>query len=421
MNKVLDVLLGASVMGSIAANQVFLYVAMAVVIVCLSAVIVVMLLANKKQSATQPVATVVEEQPAEEVVTEPVTVATEQQPAAVATEQVVDKPTLAVEQQPAVTVVAEQQPAVREVAPDVVRRGAILIRYDKSFTARLIQAEDDVRDYYNELKNELLSYMGVKSRISWKYETFRKGRKLIAKLKIRGKHVTLYLALNPADYMDSKYKIDDVSDVKVNADTPCAYAIKNDRRCRYAKELIAKVMGDNEIEKWEKDNVQYTDNYPYDTTEHLIERKLIKLVYSKKGEVGEEIITIEQLHAILQEEPEQVVEEPVHAVTVEEAHVLMTDEQASHSVEQGTRYADKSKPAIINVDTLSQYFHAGEKVTLEEIKKRVPGFGKKVTYIKVLARGSIDKALTVEADEFSLDAIKMIALSGGTVIRTLKK
>ena len=51
-------------------------------------------------------------------------------------------------------------------------------------------------------------------------------------------------------------------------------------------------------------------------------------------------------------------------------------------------------------------------------KKRIPSTGKKVTYVKVLARGTLDKALIVEADDFSPAAIKMIVLTGGEVIRT---
>ena len=40
--------------------------------------------------------------------------------------------------------------------------------------------------------------------------------------------------------------------------------------------------------------------------------------------------------------------------------------------------------------------------------------------MKILGRGSLDKALIVEAADFSLSAVKMIVLTGGKVIR-LKK
>ncbi|MDE6408343.1 MAG: uL15 family ribosomal protein [Anaeroplasmataceae bacterium] len=39
----------------------------------------------------------------------------------------------------------------------------------------------------------------------------------------------------------------------------------------------------------------------------------------------------------------------------------------------------------------------------------------KVDYIKVLARGVLDKPLIIEAQDYSIDAIKMIVLTGGEV------
>ena len=289
---------------------------------------------------------------------------------------------------------------------EVITRGKVLIRYDKSQTAKLMQADKEVKDYYDIIKNELLSYKGVRCRLSWKHEAFYKGRACVAKLKVRGKHLRLLLPLDPNDYVDTKYKVKDLSDKKAHADTPCGYAIKNDRRSVYAKDLIATVMQANGAEKHETEFVKYSIDFPYDTTEHLIRRKLIKLIYSK---------------AVGDEDGESAHYETVEAITAEEVTTLMTDEEAEESVEESSRIADKTKTGIVNVDVLSKTFSAGEKVTLEEIKKRVAGFNKKITYVKVLARGVIDKPLVVEADDYSLDAVKMILLTGGTVIRTRKK
>ena len=75
----------------------------------------------------------------------------------------------------------------------------IIIKYNKSFTAKIIQSSDEVKAYYSEIKNELLSYKGVKSRMSWKGETFYAGRVTYAKLCVRGKCLSLFLALNPKD------------------------------------------------------------------------------------------------------------------------------------------------------------------------------------------------------------------------------
>ena len=343
--------------------------------------------------------------------------------------------------------------AQHEVAPDSVRKGRLLIRYDKSFTARLIQAEDDLREYYNELKGELLSYDGVKGRISWKHEAFRKGKEIVAIIKIRGKHISLYLPLNANDYVDTKYKVDDVSNVKANAETPCAYAIKNDRRCLYAKDLIATVMSKLDGQKKEIKPVKYTKDYPYDTTESLIQRELIKLIYIRISEKGKEEpikeITEEEIKALMAEEPvEEIVEEPVEEVVEEPVEEPVKEpvkevvkekpvKPAPQPVEKkekpvkkqpkpapvvkaGERHCDKTKVGIINVDTLSRHFEAGETVTLDAIKMRVPCFDQRITYIKVLARGVIDKALTIEADAYSQEAAEKITQAKGTILLTLR-
>ncbi|MDE6442124.1 MAG: uL15 family ribosomal protein [Clostridia bacterium] len=113
--------------------------------------------------------------------------------------------------------------------------------------------------------------------------------------------------------------------------------------------------------------------------------------------------------------------EPEMSIDVAEADEIISDEYVEAFVRQSEKYSDKTKKAVVNIDTLGKYFNAGERVTVEEIKKRVPEIGGKVTYIKVLARGKLDKALTVEADDFSPQAIKMIVLTGGSVERKAKK
>ncbi|MDR9825035.1 hypothetical protein RCJ22_05360, partial [Vibrio sp. FNV 38] len=67
------------------------------------------------------------------------------------------------------------------VATAVVDGETILIRYRRSFQSRLIQAEEKLQSYYTAIKNALLSYKGVKSRTSWKQESFNRGRVQCAK------------------------------------------------------------------------------------------------------------------------------------------------------------------------------------------------------------------------------------------------
>ena len=300
-------------------------------------------------------------------------------------------------------------------AYDARRHMFVLVRYDRSYTSRIIQSDDKTKSYYDEIKGELMSYKGVKSRISWKHENFRIGRERVAKLQFRGKKLCLYLPLDPNDYIDSKYKIEDFSDVAKNKEVPLAYLIKNDLRARYAKELIAAVMARFGAEKLEGETATYSQDYPYDSLESLIDRELIKV-----------LMTDEEYEEAASDIAEEVAEpikpsELVHEVKPETAHRLISDERAEHLIVESTRYADPTRKGFVNVDVLSRNFEAGEFVTLDEMKKRVKGFDKRMTFVKVLARGILDKPLTVEGDDFSIDAAKMILLTGGKVIRTKRK
>ena len=307
-------------------------------------------------------------------------------------------------------------------ANEVVRtdNGKVLVkvRYNRSHTAKLIMGDDRLKSYYSELKNELLRYF-VTNRISWRYETFKLGRSLIAKLAVRGKTLYLYLALDPKQYPDTKYKINDVSAVASNADVPLLYKIKNDRRCRYAKELIFAAMRRYGLSKGEEQSVDYKALYPYEPIEPLLERRLVKLLKWKEKSENAEEGTIEISRERYEQLAEQAgLERVAESVSVAEAEERMADEEAESHVKVSERVADKSKKDIVNIDALGKYFKADEKVTVEEIAKRVPSVNSKATYIKVLARGALDKPLHVEADDFSPAAIKMIVLTGGTVSRT---
>lgn len=120
-------------------------------------------------------------------------------------------------------------------------------------------------------------------------------------------------------------------------------------------------------------------------------------------------------HKATEEEKQEVLERKVSNITVEEARHAVSDTVAAHFVDKKksdvTRYQKKS---IVNIDTLSQNFESGDSVNLEALlaKRLVPAG---TDYVKILARGNLDKKLFVEANDYSADAIKMIILTDGTV------
>ena len=69
--------------------------------------------------------------------------------------------------------------------------------------------------------------------------------------------------------------------------------------------------------------------------------------------------------------------------------------------------------AVVNLDTLGERFDKGTVVTLELLQEKglVSGSAQRV---KILARGEIDKGLTVRAHKFSGKAAEKIAAAGGS-------
>ena len=90
---------------------------------------------------------------------------------------------------------------VEDDSVEYVTEGKERVRYDRSMTAKVIQMKDESKEWYSQIKNELLSYQKVKVRMSWKRETFRLGREPLARLIVRGKTLCLMLAVEPAGFV----------------------------------------------------------------------------------------------------------------------------------------------------------------------------------------------------------------------------
>lgn len=150
------------------------------------------------------------------------------------------------------------------------------MRYDRSFTARIVSASVEVKTVYSDLKNYLLGFKRVRSRISWKMEKFRLGRACIASLAIRGKTLCLYLAMNPKRFDDTKFKVEDYSLRSKNTQTPLLIRIKNARRLKMAKELIDILLFESDSEKIARNPENFMPAFR--TPEALMQDGLIRLV-----------------------------------------------------------------------------------------------------------------------------------------------
>ncbi len=441
----------------------------------------------------EPVEEVVEEEPVEEVVEEaPVEEVAEEEPV----EEVVEEAPAeeVAEEEPVEEVVEEapvEEPVVEEVVDEAPADEPVVvvpvivptyvdghgnelnIKYSRSITANIIQAEDDVKNYYSELKNHILSYKGVKSRFSWKFDSYNKGRTQLFKIKLRGKTLCLYCALDPNEFEKSKYHHEAI-DAKIFAEVPMLVKVKSKLGLKKAKELVDIVMAKFALDLNPKAKViDYVNEYPYEETDALVQKGLIKILQADASDIKkaapiveepveevveeapvEEPVVEEAVEEAPVEEPvaeeaveEEPVEEPVveevaeeepvveaapattveempivESVSAEEVDDLVVDEVVDSLVEEDVEYITKedTKKAIVNVDTLSASYEAGETVDLASLKAKGL-IHKKSKSVKILARGTLDKPLIVKAGEFSETALKMIVLTGGKAVHTVSK
>ncbi len=430
------------------------------------------------------------EEAAEEVVEEvPVEVieevAEEEVPVEVIEEVVEEAAPEVVEEAPAevVEVPVESEPEVVEVSGEATtvvvptyfdKDGNKLdIKLSRSITANIIQSDDTVKGYYNELKNYILSFKGVKSRISWKFDSYNRGRDQLFKMKLRGKTICLYCNLDPNDFDKSKYHHEAI-DAKIFADVPMLVKVKSGLGLRKAKELVDIVMAKFEIETNPKaKEVDYISMYPYEENAPLIERGLIKLlipddaIIVKSTKPVEEVTEEEALVAeapaeeVVEAAPEvieeayeepapevieeayeepapEVIEEPeveevieevyeeheviVEEISAEDADQIAEEQHIDVHVEEGVEYisAKDNKKSIVNVDTLSNTFEAHDIVNLASMKEKGL-IDKRAKTVKVLARGTLNKPLIVKAGDFSKTAVEMILLTGGNAVHVTYK
>ena len=183
----------------------------------------------------------------------------------------------------------EEVPAEGEITTDDLDEavGGVdfenMMKYNRSFIARIIQSTDDQKEYYGRVKTALLSYAKVNSNMAWGAERFNKGRETIARFKIRGKTLCLYLALNPTDYQYSVYHHIDVSDNKSMHGTPMMVKIKSPRGVNKAIRLIDEMLEQRQgVKRTKSLERNYAAMYPFESIEELIEDGLVKDVSKNK-------------------------------------------------------------------------------------------------------------------------------------------
>ncbi len=120
------------------------------------------------------------------------------------------------------------------------KNGLNIIR--RSFMEKINKAPKEVQDKYEELKAYILSYEGVKSRISIPGDSYRYKKELLIKITIEGKTLKVYFALDPRNFVDTSMPIYDASNKACYSEVPALLKVRSDLSLKRAKSLVDQVL-----------------------------------------------------------------------------------------------------------------------------------------------------------------------------------
>lgn len=256
-----------------------------------------------------------------------------------------------------------------------------------TFEGKTTLASDEVKNYYNEVKNYLLMYR-AHARLSKKCESFRyKG--LLAKVAFAGKTLKVNLAIDPKTLEGTKYHFKDRSDKKQYQLVPTQIKIKSDRGLKYFKELVDMMMEGREVKP--KRRFETTD-----FTALLIPDG--HAVLYTLGVTNDHLVDIMDVSNVPTDLPVDLV---YHIPTVNGADIEGMKEENS-----------------IYLDTLCKHFNDGDIITLDILKKN--NILTRGNMLRIKARGTLDKHFTIYADSFEANALAMLLCTGSKAVKLIR-
>lgn len=178
------------------------------------------------------------------------------------------------------------------------------LRYEKSFTAKLLLADQSVKDYYALIVGEILSYDKTRARNGWGGVAFTAGKNAFARVEIKGKTLYVYLAGEAEDCSSLKYKAAAVGDKKKYEKTPSVLKIKSEGAAKNAVKQIEKLA-----ERFSLTKKSDGENIPFvikpESFDNLVARGLIRVINKKSAKLEAEEAD--------KTAPEQVAEEAAEA------------------------------------------------------------------------------------------------------------
>ena len=281
----------------------------------------------------------------------------------------------------------------------------IFLRLRHSFLARIALADEGVRALFATVRAQLLTFRGVRERVSWGGASYYCGRVLLARVVANTKSLAVSLAADPQEAARAGVHFRDLSDRRRFAAVPVRCKVTGERSLRAALSLVRAIA---ERQGLQGGATVQPFTFPPADRAQLTARGLIR---TDARRASGERVSEGELRALL-----------AAGATLETFSAAFALRRASRRTarllagEERPQAGSRAARALVNLDTLSANYEAGERVDIGSLREK--GLvDRRATACKVLARGGLDKPLTVEAEEFSLAAERMIAQTGGRAVR----
>ncbi|MDE5617858.1 MAG: uL15 family ribosomal protein, partial [Clostridia bacterium] len=273
-----------------------------------------------------------------------------------------------------------------EDSSEVEGEGGKKRRASCNFRQRLKLSSDKNRIYYAAVKNVFCAQRNVAYRVCGRVEKIKYHNELIAVIGVAKRSLKLWLALDPAQFDEERYFHKDVSDKPRFANVPMYVRVGSQRALNRMNELLAVLF--------EKFGIEAKRRYEA--------KPLQELIFTLRGN---KLLKDKQNKSLLCE-----------IAHVHDADVI-SDEQAQTFVEcKDIEPLEEELFANIKLDDIDAKFADGQKVTLDMLKKKGV-VSQECNGYRVLAGSRITKPLIIYANDIAISAVKMIALTGGRIIK----
>lgn len=251
-----------------------------------------------------------------------------------------------------------------------------------TYVLKLKMASNQTKEYYSIVKNYMLSY-GLKSRITANKETFRKKGSL-AIIKMAGKTIKIYLAIRPEPFIEEGYKVSFIDDTLEFEEYPCLIKITSKRSIETFKLVFDVLMMDK--------NFKLKRGFePIDYYKELIPN-------------GEDVFNYIGMTDVL-----------LNEVDTKNIPRNIPNNLIEYAPEIRGEFHMEPLNASIYLDTLSDHFSSEDIITREVLVEKE--LIRRGTGIRIRARGVLKKPLTIYANEFDDNALKMIYLTNGKAVK----